>query len=170
MGQETPKAKQARNNSLVVIDNRTGKRYSVPITRNSVPATFFKSIRAPAGPDDRPEDETERGLCISDRECLNTAVIEGAITYIDGERGILRYRGYPIEQPVEKSTFLECAYLLIYGALPARNQLFHFEREVLLHGIMHADATKCFGSFRYDSHPMAMLMTNPSLQGTYPHL
>ncbi|KAI6116987.1 citrate synthase-like protein [Pisolithus croceorrhizus] len=131
--------------------------------------TFFKSIRAPAGPDDRAEDETERGLRVSDREFLNTAVIEGAITYIDGERGFLRYRGYPIEQL--------CAYLLIYGALPARNQLFHFEREVLLHGIMHADATKCFGSFRYDSHPMAMLMSafaylgsyygeaNPSLQG-----
>ncbi|KAI6108064.1 citrate synthase-like protein [Pisolithus sp. B1] len=92
MGQETPKAKQARNNSLVVIDNRTGKQYSVPITHNSVPATFFKSIRAPAGPDDRPEDETERGLRISDRGFLNTTVIEGAITYIDGERGILRYR------------------------------------------------------------------------------
>ncbi|KAI6024788.1 citrate synthase-like protein [Pisolithus microcarpus] len=177
MGQETPKAKHARDNSLVVIDNRTGKQYSVPITHNSVPATFFKFIRAPAGPDDRPEDEAERGLRVADRGFLNTAVIESAITYIDGERGILRYRGYPIEQLAEKSTFLECAYLLIYGALPARSQLSHFEREVLLHGIMHADATKFFGSFRYDAHPMAMLTSafaylgsyygeaNPSLQG-----
>ncbi|KIK16126.1 hypothetical protein PISMIDRAFT_114004 [Pisolithus microcarpus 441] len=177
MGQETPKAKHARNDSLVVIDNRTGKQYSVPITHNSVPATFFKFIRAPAGPDDRPEDEAERGLRVADRGFLNTAVIESAITYIDGERGILRYRGYPIEQLAEKSTFLECAYLLIYGALPARSQLSHFEREVLLHGIMHADATKFFGSFRYDAHPMAMLTSafaylgsyygeaNPSLQG-----
>lgn len=86
-------------------------------------------------------------------------------------------RGYPIEQLAEKSTFIECAYLLIYGALPTRSQLAHFEREVLLHGIMHADAKEFFGAFRYDAHPMAMLTSafaylgsyygeaNPSLQG-----
>ncbi|KAL4064404.1 citrate synthase-like protein [Scleroderma citrinum] len=179
MGQETPssKARQPRDDSLTVTDNRTGKQYKVPITHNAIPATAFKAIRASTGPNDRIEDETERGLRVSDRGFLNTAVIESAITYIDGEQGILRYRGYPIEQLAENSTFLECAYLLIYGALPTRGQLAHFEREVLLHGIMHADATEFFGAFRYDAHPMAMLTSafaylgsyygeaNPSLQG-----
>lgn len=179
MGQDTPasKAKQHRDDSLTVIDNRTGKQYKVPISHNAIPATSFKAIRAPAGPNDRAEDETERGLRVADRGFLNTAVIESSITYIDGEKGVLRYRGYPIEQLAEKSTFIECAYLLIYGALPTRSQLVHFEREVLLHGIMHADAKEFFGAFRYDAHPMAMLTSafaylgsyygeaNPSLQG-----
>jgi citrate synthase len=179
MGQETPSAKpsQAREDSLTVIDNRTGKQYKVPITHNSITAPFFKSIRAPSGPKDRPEDESERGLRVFDRGFLNTAVIESSITYIDGDNGILRYRGYPIEQLASQSSFLECSYLLIYGSLPTRKQLAHLEREVLLHGVMHVDAAGFFRSFRYDAHPMAILTSafaylgsyygeaNPSLQG-----
>ncbi|KAF8554635.1 hypothetical protein OG21DRAFT_1508754 [Imleria badia] len=174
MGQET---KVRRDDSLTVIDNRTAKQYKVPISHNAIPAPFFKSIRAPSGPNDRPEDESERGLRVSDRGFLNTAVIESGITYIDGDNGILRYRGYPIEQLAAQSSFLECAYLLIYGSLPTRPQLSHFEREVLNHGVMHADAAGFFRAFRYDAHPMAILTSafayvgsyyseaNPSLQG-----
>ncbi|KIJ66981.1 hypothetical protein HYDPIDRAFT_85945 [Hydnomerulius pinastri MD-312] len=169
MGQETPSSKhtQAREDSLTVIDNRTGKQYKVPITHNSIPAPFFKSIRAPSGPKDRPEDESERGLRVSDRGFLNTAVIESAITYIDGDNGILRYRGYPIEHLSTHSTFLECSYLLLYGSLPTRSQLTHFEREVLLHGVMHADAAGFFRAFRYDAHPMAILTSAFAYLGSY---
>ncbi|KAI9574007.1 citrate synthase-like protein [Boletus coccyginus] len=175
MGQDTPSSK-ARD-SLTVIDNRTGKQYNVPISHNAIPAPFFKSIRAPSGPNDRPEDESERGLRVSDRGFLNTAVIQSGITYIDGDKGILRYRGYPIEQLASQSSFLECAYLLVYGSLPTHTQLSHFEREVLNHSVMHADAAGFFRAFRYDAHPMAILTSafaylgsyyreaNPSLQG-----
>ncbi|KAH0833027.1 citrate synthase-like protein [Lanmaoa asiatica] len=177
MGQDTPSSKAKRDESLTIIDNRTGKQYKVPISHNAISAPFFKSIRAPPGPNDRPEDESERGLRVSDRGFLNTAVIESGITYIDGDDGILRYRGYPIEQLASQSSFLECAYLLIYGSLPTRGQLSHFEREVLNHGVMHADAAGFFRAFRYDAHPMAILTSafaylgsyygeaNPSLQG-----
>ncbi|KAF9223766.1 hypothetical protein BS17DRAFT_781165 [Gyrodon lividus] len=178
MGQDTlSKSTRDREDSLTVIDNRTGKQYKVSIAHNSIPAPFFKSIRAPSGAKDRPEDESERGLRVFDRGFLNTAVIESNITYIDGDNGILRYRGYPIEQLASQSSFLECSYLLIYGSLPTRTQLSHFERDVLLHGVMHADAAGFFRSFRYDAHPMAILTSafaylgsyygeaNPSLQG-----
>ncbi|KAG2125404.1 citrate synthase-like protein [Suillus clintonianus] len=177
MGKQIPVSEFKRDESLRVVDNRTGKEYTVPIAHNSIPATFFKGIRAPAGPNDRPEDETERGLRVADRGFLNTAVIESSITYIDGDNGVLRYRGYPIEQLAARSNFLEVSYLLIYGALPSASQLSHFTSEVLLHGPIHSDAEGFFRAFRYDAHPMSMLTSafaylgsyygeaNPSLQG-----
>ncbi|KAG2138210.1 citrate synthase-like protein [Suillus cothurnatus] len=177
MGKQFLASELKRDESLRVVDNRTGKEYTVPITHNSIPANFFKGIRASAGPNDRPEDETERGLRVADRGFLNTAVIESHITYIDGDNGVLRYRGYPIEQLAERSSFLEVSYLLIYGALPSTSQLSHFTSEVLLHGPIHSDAEGFFRAFRYDAHPMSMLTSafaylgsyygeaNPSLQG-----
>ncbi|KAH7101887.1 peroxysomal citrate synthase [Auriculariales sp. MPI-PUGE-AT-0066] len=163
--------------SLTVTDNRTGKTYNVPIENNTVQAIAFKKIVAPRKAGEREENETERGLRISDRGFLNTAVIESRITYIDGENGILRYRGYPIEQLAENSSFLEVAYLLIYGALPTKPQFNLWENEVMTHSIMHVDSAGFFRSFRYDAHPMAILTSafaalgsyyaeaNPSLQG-----
>ena len=88
---------------------------------------------------------------MSDKGFLNTAVIQSQITYIDGDAGVLRYRGYPIEQLAEHSTHLETAYLLIYGTLPSRQQLRLFESEVMSHSIVHADAEQFFRSFRYVS-------------------
>ncbi|EIW84331.1 hypothetical protein CONPUDRAFT_120102 [Coniophora puteana RWD-64-598 SS2] len=167
MGQNTPAQKIGDVNSLTVTDNRTGKQYTVPISRNSIPATAFKAIKAPKGPKDRDEDETEKGLRISDKGFLNTAVIESRITYIDGDAGVLRYRGYPIEQLAEQSNFLESAYLLIYGSLPSKTQYSTFENEVLLHGVMHADAAGFFRAFRYDAHPMAMLTSAYAYLGSY---
>ncbi|KAH7908194.1 citrate synthase-like protein [Hygrophoropsis aurantiaca] len=164
MGKSVPKDTQ---DSLTVTDNRTGKTYTVPITHNSIPATAFKAIRAPPGQHDRAEDETDKGLRVSDKGFLNTAVIESAITYIDGEAGVLRYRGYPIEQLAEHSSFLETSYLLIYGSLPSKSQFSTFENEVLLHGVMHADAAGFFRSFRYDAHPMAMLTSSFAYLGSY---
>ncbi|KIK36684.1 hypothetical protein CY34DRAFT_16232 [Suillus luteus UH-Slu-Lm8-n1] len=112
MGKQLPASELKRDESLRVVDNCTGKEYTVPITNNSIPANFFKGIRAAAGPNDRPEDETERGLRVANRGFLNTAVIESHITYIDGDNGVLQYRGYPIEQLAERSSFLEVSYLI----------------------------------------------------------
>ncbi|KAF4613617.1 hypothetical protein D9613_007744 [Agrocybe pediades] len=174
MGQPTD---STPTNSLTVRDNRTGKVYDVPIVDNSIPATAFKAMKAKPAPGEREENETERGLRVSDRGFLNTAVIQSQITYIDGEAGVLRYRGYPIEQLALHSSHLETAYLLIYGSLPSANQLKVFEAEVLHHGVIHSDAELFCRSFRYDAHPMAILTSafaylgsyygeaNPSLQG-----
>ncbi|KXN88500.1 Citrate synthase [Leucoagaricus sp. SymC.cos] len=168
---------QENKQSLTITDNRTGKVYAIPITDNSIPATAFKAIKAPRLPGEREENETEKGLRVADQGFLNTAVIRSEITHIDGDAGVLRYRGYPIEQLALKSSHLETAYLLIYGSLPTKQQFEVFEREVLHHSTMHADAEDFFRSFRYDAHPMAMLTSafaylgsyyaeaNPSLQG-----
>ncbi|KAJ7773360.1 peroxysomal citrate synthase [Mycena metata] len=165
------------NNSLTVRDNRTGKTYSVPIVENSISATDFKAIKAPRAAGEREENETEKGLRVSDKGFLNTAVLRSEITYIDGEAGVLRYRGYPIEQLALHSSHLETAYLLIYGSLPTKKQFQVFQDEVSHHSVIHADAEQFFRSFRYDAHPMAILTSalaylgsyyseaNPSLQG-----
>ncbi|PPQ65277.1 hypothetical protein CVT26_000237 [Gymnopilus dilepis] len=175
MGRPTESA--ASSNSLTVRDNRTGKVYEVPIVDNSIPATAFKNMKAPFAPGEREENETDKGLRVADKGFLNTAVMRSEITYIDGEAGVLRYRGYPIEQLALHSSHLETAYLLIYGSLPSKPQLKVFEDEVMHHGAVHADAEQFCRSFRYDAHPMAILTSafaylgsyygeaNPSLQG-----
>lgn len=172
-----PTESTGSTNSLTVRDNRTGKVYDVPIADNSIQATAFKAMKAPAAPGEREENETYKGLRVADKGFLNTAVIRSEITYIDGDAGVLRYRGYPIEQLALHSNHLETAYLLIYGSLPTKPQLKVFESEVLQHGVTHADAEQFCRSFRYDAHPMAILTSafaylgsyyaeaNPSLQG-----
>ncbi|KAJ7274310.1 peroxysomal citrate synthase [Mycena haematopus] len=164
-------------NTLSVRDNRTGKTYSIPIVDNSIAATDFKVISAPRPPGDREENETEKGLRVLDKGFLNTAVLRSEITYIDGEAGVLRYRGYPIEQLALHSNHLETAYLLIYGSLPTKSQFQVWRDEIMHHSVIHADAEQFFRSFRYDAHPMAILTSalaylgsyyseaNPSLQG-----
>jgi citrate synthase len=151
--------------------------YNVPIVDNSIPATAFKDMNAVATPGEREENETEKGLRVADKGFLNTAVLRSEITYIDGEAGVLRYRGYPIEQLALHSSHLETAYLLIYGSLPTRSQFEVFHSEVMHHSATHADAEQFCRSFRYDAHPMAILTSafaylgsyyseaNPSLQG-----
>ena len=130
-------------NSLSVRDNRTGKSYEIPIANNSIDANQFKQIKAPRR-DEPEEHETERGLRVFDRGFLNTAVISSTITYIDGANGILRYRGYPIQELAEKSSHLETAYLLIYGSLPTAVQYRHFYDEVMHHATVHVDAEELF--------------------------
>ncbi|KAJ7650174.1 peroxysomal citrate synthase [Roridomyces roridus] len=154
-------------NSLSVRDNRTGKTYNVPIVDNSISATDFKAMRAPSAPGERPENETEKGLRVSDKGFLNTAVMRSEITYIDGDAGILRYRGYPIEQLAVHSSHLETAYLLIYGSLPSKTQFQTFRDEVMHHSVIHSDAEQFFRSFRYDAHPMAMMVSALSYLGSY---
>ncbi|GAA5854724.1 hypothetical protein JCM9279_007003 [Rhodotorula babjevae] len=155
--------------SLTVTDNRTGKTVDIPISRNSVPAVAFKKLNLGKARDgqDRPEDEVEGGLRVFDPGYQNTAVVQSAITFIDGERGILRHRGYPIEQLAEKSTFLETAYLLLYGELPTSAQYKLFSTEVMHHTFVHRDMADIIASFRHDSHPMAILTSAFSALGAY---
>ncbi|KAH8092652.1 peroxysomal citrate synthase [Cristinia sonorae] len=165
MGQPTHGT--SSQDSLTVKDNRTGKVYTIPIVDNAVSATAFKDIKAPRKPNERVENETEKGLRVQDKGFLNTAVMQSTITYIDGEAGVLHYRGYPIEQLAEKSSHLESAYLLIYGSLPTQPQYELFEREVLNHGVTHSDTAQFFRSFRYDAHPMSMLTSAFAMLGSY---
>ncbi|ORY67150.1 citrate synthase-like protein [Pseudomassariella vexata] len=157
---------KAPRQSLTVIDNRTGQAYEVPITHNSVLATDIKKIKAPAG-QDRAEDETEQGLRVYDPAYMNTAVITSRITYINGLDGILRYRGYPIQQLVKKSNFLETAYLLLYGELPTKSQYDNWNNEIMHHTFIHSDIENMFKTFRYDSHPMAMLSSAFATMGAF---
>lgn len=135
-------------NSLTVIDNRNGNKYEIPISTtqqdSSIQASAFKDIV-----EKHPNGDPKQGLRVVDRGFLNTAVIKSHITFIDGNRGILRYRGYPIEQLAEHSSFLETAYLLIWGELPGEKQYHHFHEEVMHHSTMHVDAEEIFRSFRY---------------------
>ncbi|KAG8970535.1 hypothetical protein FRC03_006664 [Tulasnella sp. 419] len=160
-------AKGQPRDELTVRDERTGKVYTIPIKDNTVQATAFKKIAAPLKAGERPENETQRGLRVADKGFLNTAVITSEITYIDGEAGVLRYRGYPVEQLAEHSNFLEVAYLLIYGSLPTRPEYDLFEHEVMTHSIAHVDAEGLFKSFRYDAHPMAILSSAFSALGSF---
>lgn len=160
--------------SLTVVDNRTQKVYEIPIKNNSVLATDIKKIKAEGGP---AEDETNQGIRVFDPAYMNTAVIESKITYINGLEGVLRYRGYPIQQLVKKSNFLESAYLLVYGELPTQSRYNDWQDEIMNHTYIHSDIENMFKSFRYDSHPMSMLTSafatlgsfapeaNPSLAG-----
>ncbi|OAA66923.1 peroxysomal citrate synthase [Niveomyces insectorum RCEF 264] len=168
---------KAPRQSLTVVDNRTDKTYEIPVQNNTVRATDFKKVKAPPQPGDREEDETPQGLRVFDPGYMNTAVVQSRITYINGQEGVLRYRGYPIEQVVAKSNFLETAFLLVYGELPTTAQYGRWRDEVMHHTYVHTDIEGMLQSFRYDSHPMAMLTAafaslgafapeaNPSLQG-----
>lgn len=111
--------------------------------------------------------ETEGGLRVFDPSFQNTAVISSRVTYINGEAGILRYRGYPIEQLAEKSSFLEVAYLLLYGGLPSASQFNTFETEVMHHTFTHSDLDKLVSAFRYDAHPMSILTASFAALGAF---
>ncbi|GAA5949558.1 hypothetical protein JCM10213_002598 [Rhodosporidiobolus nylandii] len=154
-------------NSLSITDNRTGKTITVPIERNSIPATALKKLVKKRGEGEREEDEVEGGIRVYDPGFMNTAVMQSRITFIDGERGILRHRGYAIETLAEKSSFLETAYLLLYGSLPTAQQYSYFSREVLHHTFVHRDLHEIVGSFRHDAHPMSILTSSFAALGAY---
>ncbi|SCZ91885.1 BZ3500_MvSof-1268-A1-R1_Chr5-3g08198 [Microbotryum saponariae] len=148
--------------------NRTGKTIHVPIQHNAIPATAFKQLsKKELSNGEREEDEIENGIRVYDPGFMNTAVIESTITFIDGEKGILRYRGYPIEQLAEKSNYLECSYLLIYGELPSKRQFKIFESEILGHTYTHRDLDQIISAFRYDAHPMSILISGIASLGAF---
>ena len=135
--------------SLTITDNRTGRTYEVPVSEGTVRATDLRQIKV---------SDDDFGLMTYDPAFMNTAACRSAITFIDGDRGILRYRGYPIEQLAEQSTFLEVAYLLIEGELPTKAQLQGWTDLVKYHTYVHTNITKFLEGFRYDAHPMGVLL------------
>ncbi len=138
-----------RNDSLTVTDNRTGKTYEVEITDGTVRAMDFRQMKV---------DEDDFGLMTYDPAYTNTASTRSAITFIDGDKGILEYRGYPIEQLAEQSCYLEVAYLLVNGELPTKSELDTWIEEITIHTFVHENVKKFIEGFRYDAHPMGMLV------------
>jgi len=135
--------------TLTVTDNRTGETYDVEITDGTVKSMDFREVKV---------SEDDFGLMTYDPAFTNTASCRSSICFIDGEAGVLEYRGYPIDQLCEKSTYLEVAYLLIYGELPTRDQLDKWIYEVTHHTYVHENIKKFVEGFRYDAHPMGMLL------------
>src|SRR5450631_1819578 len=144
--------------TLTITDNRTQKTYTVPIYRGTVRAMDLRQIKT--GPDDF-------GLMTYDPAFMNTASCQSAITYLDGEKGILRYRGYPIEQLAEQCSFLEVAYLLLNGNLPTAEQLAYWQCKVMRHTMTHENVKKFMDGFHYDAHPMGVLISTVAALSTF---
>ncbi len=144
--------------TLTVTDNRTGKTYTIPIYEDAIRAIDLRQIKST--PDDF-------GLLSYDPAFLNTASCQSSITYLDGDRGILRYRGYPIEQLAERCSFLEVAYLLLNGELPDQDQLATWVSDVTHHTMIHENLKKFMEGFHYDAHPMAILMSTVAALSTF---
>jgi citrate synthase len=143
--------------TLTIIDNRTGKQYEVPVKNGVIKATDLFQIKVT-------EDD---GLVSYDPGFMNTASCQSKITYIDGDRGILRYRGYPIEQIAEKSTYLETAYLILYGELPAKSELEEWTHNITFHSIIHENIKKVIDSFHHEAHPMGVLISTVGALSTF---
>ena len=124
---------------------------------SSIKATDFQAIK----------DDSGEGLKVFDPAYGNTAVVESSICYIDGDKGILEYRGYPIEELAEKSTFLEVAYLLIYGELPTAEQYADWKEKVMKHTFVHTRMTQLMKSFNHDAHPMGMFISSMAAMSTF---
>jgi citrate synthase len=145
------------SDTLTIIDNRTGKKYEIPIKNGGIKATDLFQIKVT-------EDD---GIVSYDPGFMNTASCQSKITYIDGDRGILRYRGYPIEQIAEKSTYLETAYLIIYGELPNKSQLEEWSHNITFHSIIHENIKKLIDGFHHDAHPMGILVSTVGALSTF---
>ena len=146
--------------TLTLTDNRTGLTYEVPIEDGAVRANALRQVKV---------EEADFGLMSYDPAFLNTASVRSAITFIDGDVGILRYRGYPIEQLAVDSTYLETAFLLLFGELPTADELARFEHEVTYHTFVHENVKTLMTGFRYDAHPMGMFVSVVAALGTlYP--
>jgi citrate synthase len=144
--------------TLTVTDNRTGKTYDIEIVDGTIRAPDLRQIKV---------DDEDFGLMSYDPAFLNTASCRSAITYIDGDKGILEYRGYPIEQLAERSTYLEVAYLLVHGELPTQQQLDEWTHEVTIHTFVHENVKAFMQGFRHDAHPMGMLVGSVGALSTF---
>ena len=144
--------------TLTVTDNRTGKTYELPIQDGTIRAMDLRQIKV---------SDDDFGLMSYDPAFKNTASTRSRITFIDGEKGILRYRGYPIEQLAEQSSFLEVAYLLHHGELPSRSELEAFQHAITHHTMVHENIRELLDSFRYDAHPMGILVSTVAALSTF---
>jgi citrate synthase len=144
--------------TLTVTDNRTGKTYELPVTDGTIRAADLRQIRV---------DDADFGVMSYDPAFMNTASCRSAITYIDGDKGILRYRGYPVDQLAEQASYLEVAFLLLNGELPTRQELHDFTRAVTVHTFVHENVRTFIDGFRYDAHPMGMLVATVGALSTF---
>lgn len=144
--------------SLTITDNRTGKTYELPIDHGTIHATDLRQIKV---------RDDEFGMMTYDPAFMNTALCKSSITFIDGDKGILRYRGYPIEQLAEQCTYLEVAYLILHGELPTRDQLAAWTNDIKLHTFIHENIKKLMEGYRYDAHPMGMFVSTVAALSTF---
>jgi citrate synthase len=144
--------------TLSIVDNRTGKKYEVAIQDGTIRGTDLRQIKT---------DPEDFGLMTYDPAFMNTANCRSSITYIDGDKGILMYRGYPIEQLAEESDFLETAYLLLNGELPTAAQHRDFIRQITMHTMLHENVKKFMEGFRYDAHPMGIFLSTVGALSTF---
>src|SRR6516162_1917567 len=153
-----PDAATTARETLTITDNRTGKSYEIPVTHGTIRAADLRQIKV---------DPKEFGLMSYDPAFNNTASCISKITYIDGDLGILRHRGYPIEDLAEKSTYLETAYLLLHGELPTTDQLKEWTYHVTHHTFIHESIKKFLDGFHYDAHPMGMMISTIAALSTF---
>jgi citrate synthase len=144
--------------SLTIKDNRTGKSYTLPIENATVRAMDLRQIKT---------DTDDFGLMTYDPAFMNTASTKSAITFIDGDKGILEYRGYPVEQLAERSNFLEVAYLILFGELPNEEQLAAWTYDIAHHTFVHENIKTLMQAFRYDAHPMGMFISTVAALSTF---
>ena len=151
-------ATRAGRDTLTLIDNRTGKQYEIPITHDTIRALDLRQIKV---------HDSDFGMMSYDPAFINTALCKSRVTYIDGDAGVLRYRGYPIEELAEKSTYLETAYLILYGELPTRAQLEEWTYHITHHTFIHESIKKFLDGFHYDAHPMGMMISTIAALSTF---
>ena len=144
--------------TLTITDDRTGRVYTLPIADGAVRAVDLRQIKV---------DDEDFGLMSYDPAFLNTASTKSTITYIDGDKGILRYRGYPIEQLAEQASYLETAYLLLFGELPSQAELDVWVNEITHHTLVHENVKRLMEGFRYDAHPMGMFVSVVAALSTF---
>jgi citrate synthase len=145
-------------NTLTITDNRTGKQYEIPIENDTIRAMDLRKIKVA---------DDDFGMMTYDPAFMNTAACKSSITYIDGDKGILRYRGYPIEQLAEKSNYLETSYLIIYGELPTKEQYDQWVSDVMHHTLVHENIKKFVDGFHYDAHAMGMIISSIGALSTF---
>ncbi len=145
-------------NTLTITDNRTGKTFTVPIQDDTIRAMDLRPIK------ENPEDF---GLMTYDPAFMNTASTRSSITFIDGDKGILEYRGYPIDQLAEQCTYLEVAYLILFGELPNEEQLAKWTHDITFHTFLHENLKTLMQAFRYDAHPMGMFISTVAALSTF---
>jgi citrate synthase len=155
---DTASAGNAAGPSLTVRDNRTGVEYDVPIVDGTIRAADLGKIK---------NGDHDTGLAVYDPGFVNTASCRSSITYIDGDKGILEYRGYPIEQLAEHSDYLEVAYLLVHGELPTQQEYDAWRHQITFHTFVHENVKSFMEGFRYDAHPMGMLLASVGALSTF---
>ena len=144
--------------TLTITDNRTGKAYEIPITNDTIRAMDLRQIKI---------NDDDFGMMSYDPAFKNTASTKSTITLVDGEKGILRYRGYPIEQLAKSSNFLEVAYLILNGDLPNKDQMETWANEIMHHTIIHENIRQLMHNFRHNAHPMGMLISTVAALSTF---